>query len=118
VAERELEIKQRRPLAIKRDTRHSGIMAKVRTNNLFCNYRLINCATSSVFFGPGNFQKIYISVIVGCLQTSLIASPELDLEEILLIEEEPVSRPGKLATWPKLAFLEHSGNFFYPLVFR
>jgi hypothetical protein len=47
----------------------------------------------------------------------LIASSELDLEEILLIEDEPVSRPGKLATWPKLAFLEHSGNFLVSSAF-
>jgi hypothetical protein len=47
----------------------------------------------------------------------LIASSELDLEEILLIEEEPVSRPGKLATWPKLAFLEHSGKFLSSFAF-
>ena len=47
----------------------------------------------------------------------MIASSELDLEEILLIEEEPVSRPGKLATWPKLAFLEPSGKLLTSFAF-
>jgi hypothetical protein len=34
---------------------------------------------------------------------------EIELEEILLIEEEPVSRPAGLAAMPKLAFSEPPG---------